>query len=90
MVLPREVLRCLQTSWAFHPSPQIQTHNVVPCAAAKPTQYVDSLKNTLIEPTVLLPIACNENALQTLQQLCISLLRDIVNAQYLRISISIC
>jgi hypothetical protein len=48
-----------------------------------------SLKNTLIEPTVLLPIAYIENVLQTLQQLCIPLLRDIVNAQYLRISISI-
>jgi hypothetical protein len=33
---------------------------------------------------------CTENALETLQQLCITLLRDIVNPQYLRISISIC
>jgi hypothetical protein len=33
--------------------------------------------------------ACPENALQTLQQLCIALLRDIINAEYLRISISI-
>jgi hypothetical protein len=55
-----------------------------------PARQANPLKNTFSSRPAFSTKTYAEHALQTLQQLCIPLLRDILNAQYLRISISFC